>query len=66
MGLEKLKEKGFTKRDIIKFSKASIKVYNNLCACCKVMVQRNPSLSYDKYCPSCQKKAKEYLGDFIE
>ena len=56
----KLKKNPFA---LIKFSKISVKIYQQLCPACRLKTNKNPKMKFEEYCPNCQKKIKPLLEE---
>lgn len=50
------------KRLLIRFVKANIKLYNNLCRQCQLKAFKNPNMPMSEYCEDCQQAARDCLG----
>lgn len=51
---------------IKKLTKVFLKVYKELCGPCRGMVNRNPKVDIEKYCPKCQPLVREKLQELMK
>ena len=49
-----------------RFISIMLKIYNELCHNCKLLVQKNPKADVSEYCATCQEMIKERLSKYAE